>query len=102
MFVMDIVQYVLKYEPDGLCAKANVDVLYNIFMTYCALPKGMVLCRKYHYDTLYRVTHIEYDGEVMKIEDDHFYTSIHPAGYEMYVNYEFVIIREIDYQNSRG
>ena len=49
----------------------------KLFFMSFSLENDMVFCRKYHTNTFYAISRIWFDGEQWKIEDDHFYTSIH-------------------------
>lgn len=94
---MDILKYVAKFEYGEQTLLLTNKTLELIFLEFCVLDRNYVLCRKYHHDTYYAVTHITFDGKVWKIEDDHYYTSMHNFSHQSIINYEYVIIRRSDY-----
>lgn len=94
---MDIQKYILQFEYGEQTAKIDQKTLEIIFHEFCSLENDMVLCRKYHHNTFYAISRIWFDGEQWKIEDDHFYTSIHNVMYSTIVNYEIVVIKKKDY-----
>lgn len=94
---MNIKKYVLQFEYREQTATLDNKKLEEVFQEFCKLSHEYVLCRKYHHDTYYAITHITFDGVEWKIEDDHFYTSIHKFTHSSVVNYEFVVVLKKDY-----
>ena len=94
---MEIVKYVLRFEYGEQTAKLDNKTLEQVFHEFCSLECDYVLCRKYHHNTFYAISHIWFDGTQWKIEDDHFYTSIHKLTHISIVNYELVIVKKKDY-----
>lgn len=94
---MDIIKYVARFDYGDQTLLLTNSILEKLFMEFCVLDKNYVLCRKYHHNTYYAITHITFDGNEWKLEDDHYYTSIHKFLHQSVINYEFVIIKRSDY-----